>query len=69
MCISSVVPSHYDLSIFNINKTDFTFSGTVAIDLTIQTETNSISLNVKELEIVEAVISANQTKSKYHNAK
>ncbi|KAK6528727.1 hypothetical protein TWF694_003967 [Orbilia ellipsospora] len=51
-----VKPFHYDLSIYNLDKTGFTYSGTVIVDLSIKNETSSIQINVKELELLEATI-------------
>ncbi|KAF3941260.1 Laeverin [Dactylella cylindrospora] len=62
---NDVEPLHYNLSIYNLNRTEFTYSGTVAIDVLINGETKSISLNVKELELGEAVIVADQTKTQF----
>lgn len=53
---TAVKPSHYNLSIYNLDRREFTYDGTVDIDVLIQENTESISLNYKELKLSKASI-------------
>ncbi|KAF3918942.1 Laeverin [Dactylellina cionopaga] len=59
-----VKPTHYKLSISNLDKTAFTYSGTVVIDVAIKAEISSIQINVKELGNLDATISVQGTEQK-----
>ncbi|KAF8431269.1 peptidase family M1-domain-containing protein [Terfezia claveryi] len=56
---TAVKPSHYNLSIYNLDTEKFTYNGTVDIDVVIQENTDSISLNSKELKLSNASIKLN----------
>ncbi|KAM5450106.1 Aminopeptidase 2 mitochondrial [Microsporum audouinii] len=57
---ANVKPLHYDLTL-EPNFEDFSFKGTVHIDLDVVEETTSITLNVLELTIDSAAIETNGT--------
>ncbi|ODQ51782.1 hypothetical protein SAICODRAFT_59464 [Saitoella complicata NRRL Y-17804] len=53
----NIVPTHYDLHLIpDLEK--FTFDGEVAVDLDVQEETTSITLNVLDVKIHKATLSA-----------
>lgn len=47
---TNVIPRHYDLTI-EPNFKDFTFQGHVVIDLDVEEDTTSVTLNTLELDI------------------
>lgn len=51
-----VIPKHYDLHL-SPNLTEFTFTGSVDIDVTVKKPVSFITLNAKELTISEASVS------------
>lgn len=54
---TNVVPRHYDLTL-EPNFTNFTFDGTVVVDLDVAEESKSISLHTLELEIHSVKVSS-----------
>ncbi|KAI5779518.1 peptidase family M1-domain-containing protein [Geopyxis carbonaria] len=52
---TNIKPTHYDLAI-EPNFKDFTFDGTVAIDLDVVEDTTSVSVNSLEIDIKEATL-------------
>jgi aminopeptidase 2 len=54
---ANVVPKHYDLTLEPDFK-NFTYNGTVLIDLEVAEDTTSISLNTLDLEILETKITS-----------
>ncbi|KAH8731493.1 peptidase family M1-domain-containing protein [Phaeosphaeriaceae sp. PMI808] len=55
---TNVKPIHYDLTL-EPNFEDFTYEGTVVIDLDVSEDTTSISLNTNELKIHSTKVAAN----------
>lgn len=56
-------PVHYDLNLFDVDMEKLTFSGTVAIEFSVQQSVNTIYLNSRDLEIQKASVTAFFTKT------
>lgn len=64
---TNVVPRHYDLTL-EPNFTNFTFDGTVVVDLDVAEDSKSISLHTLELEIHSVKISSDGKVIRYAEA-
>ncbi|KAF8468306.1 peptidase family M1-domain-containing protein [Kalaharituber pfeilii] len=51
-----IKPTHYNLSLYNLDREKFTYEGTVAIDVLVNESTSSISLNYKDIKLATASI-------------
>ncbi|KAK9465000.1 peptidase family M1-domain-containing protein [Lipomyces arxii] len=62
---SKVRPRHYTLAIYDLNFTDFTFKGTVKIDLDVigPAPVSDIQLNVRQIEVIQAGLALELTKT------
>ncbi|ODQ67184.1 hypothetical protein NADFUDRAFT_81746 [Nadsonia fulvescens var. elongata DSM 6958] len=56
-----LTPKHYKLHVYHITRE--TFKGTVTIDFSVDQATDAIYLNAKDLEIIDATIQANVSKT------
>lgn len=62
--LDSVKPVHYDLTIYDLDTTAFTYNGSVKISLELKEKTSSILLNSKELKISEGSVQVKDSKCK-----
>ncbi|KAK9476709.1 peptidase family M1-domain-containing protein [Lipomyces japonicus] len=62
---TTVRPRHYALSIFDLNFSEFTYKGTVKIDLDVigPQPVSEIQLNVREITVTEAAVSLELSKT------
>ncbi|KAI1388603.1 peptidase family M1-domain-containing protein [Hypoxylon trugodes] len=60
---STVTPSHYDLSISSLNFKDWSYQGSVAIDVSIAEPVKEIVINSIELKLLTAKVTVNYTKA------
>jgi aminopeptidase N len=56
-------PLHYDIQIYDIDIQSFTFSGKVSIDFAVLQPTKEIQVNFKDMEIQEAKVTLEQSKT------
>lgn len=64
---ANVVPRHYDLTL-EPNFTNFTFDGTVVVDLDVAEDSKSISLHTLELDLHSVKISSDGKVIRYAEA-
>lgn len=64
---TNVVPRHYDLTL-EPNFTNFTFDGTVVVDLDVAEDSKSISLHTLELDIHAVKVSSDGKVVRYAEA-
>ncbi|TGZ76481.1 hypothetical protein EX30DRAFT_344874 [Ascodesmis nigricans] len=55
---TNVKPTHYNLHLTNIDRTAFTYDGTVIIDLALNEPTRTIKLNAKQLTLKDGHVTA-----------
>ncbi|RYP82605.1 hypothetical protein DL769_001599 [Monosporascus sp. CRB-8-3] len=60
---STVVPSHYDLSIRSLQFKDWSYQGNVTIDISVAQPTKEIVLNAIELKLLTAKVTVGHTKA------
>ncbi|RYO95948.1 hypothetical protein DL765_011686 [Monosporascus sp. GIB2] len=60
---STVVPSHYDLSIRSLQFKDWSYQGNVTIDISVAQPTKEIVLNAIELKLLAAKVTVGHTKA------
>ncbi|CAJ2510805.1 Uu.00g064300.m01.CDS01 [Anthostomella pinea] len=60
---ATVKPSHYDLSISALNFKDWSYEGSVTIDVSVAEPTKEIVLNALELKLLKAEVTVEHTKS------
>ncbi|RYP44085.1 hypothetical protein DL768_009409 [Monosporascus sp. mg162] len=60
---STVVPSHYDLSIRSLQFKDWSYQGSVTVDISVTQPTKEIVLNAIELKLLTAKVTVGHTKA------